>query len=695
VTVKLDEARKADDKIVVSITHIWNNSTRAASTYDQTVAYYKENPLLVKVVFYEKAGWDLVTESDTSLTVPAGGSATFEATFDIPADQKPGLYEGAITVDDGTHLSIIPTTVNVAVPGDALLFTLGGEDDSKTPYDNGKMERGLAWGSNASYEAGDWRYFFYDSDAGFAQQYLYVRDVYGDGQLCSDNFPTANETLVWGPNPGDQFSLLKPGYYGPYSLQYAGGTPGSDSWTMPRTGSWWSNSDDYALPENRAWATLWDGLNLVEFRNILLSGKFNCGEGYEATVGVFGVDAPPGYENGYYIGSDKLSGSFPVDVVSPVDGLWVDAWGFGLEQNFLNQDVPVGLHPYDEWPEDLFSGWVYEFEASHNDAIEIQTAGPNKNDIDLYLMYDANNDGIYNIYDNKEAVASSRNSGPMEAIYFTGGIGIPFVADGKYAVIMYGNMVRDGQFDLNLILHSGDGLNVSGVEDYFLDVSAGEVEELTVNWRVPGPGLWHGSVHFYMPDDTYPESGMGPEICFPVTINANGIEFGRSSKEVDQDEVWMSHSTADDVVLTYTITLINDGVEEADIQLVDYIPVGTTMYEQWTQDPDEPQGDGWWYTMKVSYDNGSTWYDWYDNDCWGNYKGGDYLCWQGTVGPSTSGRVVIEYQVKILPGFYGEIMNKADVWWDEWNYQEFFSLKTYTDVLYTVFFPIGFAEDSQ
>ena len=48
---------------------------------------YQDNPLLVKVTFYEKVDWGLVSESESTLTVPAGGSATFQADFTIPADQ--------------------------------------------------------------------------------------------------------------------------------------------------------------------------------------------------------------------------------------------------------------------------------------------------------------------------------------------------------------------------------------------------------------------------------------------------------------------------------------------------------------------------------------------------------------------------------------------------------------------------------
>ncbi|MBU0513024.1 MAG: hypothetical protein KJ638_15165, partial [Chloroflexi bacterium] len=668
------------DNIVIGIVHRNPNNTRPGWGADE----YQANPLLVKVVFYEKAGWDLVMESPTSLNVPAGGSATFEATFAVPADQAPGLYEGAITVDDGTHVSIIPTTVNVAVPGDDLLFTLGGEDDSMTPYDNANMERGYTW--SGVLEEGDWRFFFYDADAGFDQQYLYVQNQWGE--LCS-NMPTWNETLVWGPNPGDQYSLLEPDKYGPYGLQFAGGTPRANDWTMaPRNGFWWQNGDGTPLPESRAWATLWDGLNQVQFRNVLLSGQFDCGEGYEATAGVFGVDAP---ETGLQINTDRLSGSFVVDAVSPVDGLQVYAYGFGDEERFQNQDVPQGKH-FEEWPDDLFSGWVYEFEASNNNAIEIETFGPWSSDIDLYLMYDANGDGLYNMYDNREAVASSYTWGSEEHIWFNGSQGIPFVADGTYAVIMYGYWVEPGdQFDLRLNTYGGEGLAFEGVQGGYasLDTVPGEPESLVVNYEVPDNGIFNGYLVFGMPWEEEPENWwMGPGIFVPVTINANGVEFTYSSKVVDQEVGLQSSGTGNDVTLTYTITLVNDGVEDMFVRMVDLIPEGTTIYEQWVQDPDDPAGDGWWYTMKVSFDNGSTWYEWYTEDCWDNYNNGEYLCWTGNVGPSTSGKVYIEYTVKVLPHFAGEIMNKADVWMDWGDYHDFFSLKAFTDVLYAVYLPI-------
>ncbi len=188
VTVRLTGADRTGantPKIVLGLVHRYNNAFRNMGTLAATQKFYQDNPLQVKVIFYKKADVPMVTESVTSLSVPAGGSATFNAVFSIPPIAPPGLYDGAIVLNDGTHKTLVPTTVNVAVPSDKLLFTLGGTPAAGTPYDNG---RGFgAWTYSTGAEQGDWRFFFYDAQAGFAQQSLYVRNQWG--QLCG-NMPT-------------------------------------------------------------------------------------------------------------------------------------------------------------------------------------------------------------------------------------------------------------------------------------------------------------------------------------------------------------------------------------------------------------------------------------------------------------------------------------------------------------------------
>jgi uncharacterized repeat protein (TIGR01451 family) len=520
--------------------------------------------LLLKVVYYKKTVVPFVTVTPATLSVPAGGTATFSATFALPATTPPGLYEGAITLDDSTHKTVVPTTVNVAVPGDKLLFNLGGTPAAGTPYDNG---RGFgAWSWSPRGEEGDWRFFYYDSSAGFAQQYLYVRNQWG--QLCG-NMPTWWDTLVWGPNRGDQFSLKDPATFGPYGNEFVGGTPNADNWhVLPKRGNWYQNADGTYLPESRAWATLYDGLNQVQFRQVLDSGKVSCGEGYAATAGVFGVDAP---ESGVLINTDQASGSFKVKTVSPVDGLLAYPFGFynGMTQHFKDQVVLQGKSYYDVPPDDLMSGWVYTFTTTNAGAIQVDTQGTGASDIDLYLLYDANKDGIFNPYDNRELIAWSTGGGSNESIWYTGGQGIPFVADGTYAVVMYGYRVEPSdRFDLRLQVYGGDGLSIPGANDstfYTLPATPGVPQDVTVNWQVPGPGVWEGFLAFAMPWEESKGWSQGPEIYVPVTINKEGVMLHGVQKTVSQQLAnWGD-------VLTYTISVNNTGAPTY-IEIKDPLP---------------------------------------------------------------------------------------------------------------------------
>jgi len=669
VTVRLSD-REDIDNILIGLVHRNPNDTRPGWGMDE----YEANPMLVKVVFYQKADWDLVTENKASLYLPAGTSNTFLATFNIPADQPPGLYEGAITLNDGAHLTLIPTTVNVAVPGDELLFTLGGTEKAGTPYDNGRMAGGYQWSSVL--EEGDWRYYYYDAASRMEQQYLYVRNQWG--QVC-DNMPTFNETLVWGPNPGEQFSQAEPEKYGPYGMQFAGGTPYANTgdpggWYGPRVwAGWWT--PDGPQPESRAWATLWEGLNQVQFRNVLLSGKQQCGEGYEATAGVLGVDLP---QTGLVINSGQLSGSFTVDFVSPVDSMFAYAAGFGEEQWFRNQDVPQGRHSNIP-PDDLMDGWVYTFEATNVHGIEVWTYGLSS-DIDLYLLYDANNDGFFNVYDNRELLDWSTNGGPYEHLFFDGGEGIPYVEDGTYAVVMYGYWVEPGdQFDLQLRTYDGDDLSIEGANNatnWTLSVTPGQVETATVNWQVPESDVWYGYLWFGMPWEEEPQwFSQGPDFYIPVTINAGGVNFARSTKEVDLDKVMMSTSADDDVILTYTITLVNDGADGVSVDVADLLPSGVEYLVQYINEG--ANGFEGTYVAKWWAENGEHGYFGPD---------GEYIRWSGFVGPGISNKIYIEYKVKVKIGFYGTITNKADI--KVWDTGEFLSRTATTEVFYPLFLPI-------
>lgn len=123
----------------------------------------------VRITFYKKADWDWLSLSDSSVSLPAGGDATFNATMSVPSNARPGVYEGAIEVSQGTqHKHVIPVVVHVAANSPS--FTFGASSLSEpigdTPYDNGHLFGGFDW--TWRYEAGDWKLYYFDIPNGTA-----------------------------------------------------------------------------------------------------------------------------------------------------------------------------------------------------------------------------------------------------------------------------------------------------------------------------------------------------------------------------------------------------------------------------------------------------------------------------------------------------------------------------------------------
>jgi hypothetical protein len=643
VTVR-NPADRIHDGLVLGIVHRYNNDYRWMGSGEATEAFYQENPLLVKVTFYEKADWGLVAADPTSLDVPAGDSATFDATFTIPEDQAPGLYEGAITVDDGTHTSLIPATVNVAVSSDNLLFTLGGGDVAQTPYQNGAGLGGWTWSSVL--EEGDWRNFFYDAASGYEQQYLYVRNTWGE---VTEDMPTAFETLVWNPDTSDQYSTMEPEKFGPHGLKYAGGTWDAygpqNGWYAPRFGDWWTDLDGVDLPETRVCTPLEDGVNEIQFRKILNSGK-QFMDPFEATVGVFGVDAP---EDGIIINTTEYSGSFTLDAVSPIDMVSAWAGGFGDTMWFRNQEVPQGDEPWVDRPADLMDGWKYTFTVTNTDWIEVNTyeAGGD-GDIVLFLLYDANGDGVFTYQYGPELLA--RSDQDLGGDWAREQVWEWWPQDGQYMVVMYGYGVDAmDRFDLELILGGGDDLSIAGAteaNDFLLDTTAGEPFSMTVNWEVPGTGVWEGWMSFYVPREDYPDWSQCTWIDVPVTINAGGVDLSQSTKKVDQESIVYREVGAEEKVLSYQIELKNTGDADAWVQVKDLLPNGVSAVRHYTE------------TERF---NGNYVVHWWNNyGEYGFFNDGAYIINRGfMLGPNNAETVYLEYQLKVDAGYMGTIDNIA------------------------------------
>jgi len=102
------------------------------------------------------------------VNLPASGNATFNATLSVPADAKPGVYEGAIEVRHGPHKHVIPVVVHVAANSPTFSFGASSLDEpiGDTPYDNGHLFGGFDW--TWRYEAGDWKLYYFDLPEGTA-----------------------------------------------------------------------------------------------------------------------------------------------------------------------------------------------------------------------------------------------------------------------------------------------------------------------------------------------------------------------------------------------------------------------------------------------------------------------------------------------------------------------------------------------
>jgi len=137
-------------------------------------SYTGDTHLKYRIEFYKKADCGWLSTNVANLNVPAGGTATFQGTVNVPADMPVGDYSAAIEVFDpgplgGTaHNTVIPVAINVAADFDDLYAgdTLAGHTaytyDAKRNYNNGAMRGYFDWGWRE--ESGDGRFFYLDID---------------------------------------------------------------------------------------------------------------------------------------------------------------------------------------------------------------------------------------------------------------------------------------------------------------------------------------------------------------------------------------------------------------------------------------------------------------------------------------------------------------------------------------------------
>jgi len=417
--------------------------------------------LKIQLNFYKQVEFPWLT-TDNTVTVPAGGQATFNATMAVPALANVGLYEATIHVDDGTNMTNVPVVANVAAFSTDFLF--GGPPETMTPYDNGMVNGYFDWTGRA--ESGDWRFYFMDVPDDTPE---------GTSLLVDNRWTGANtdiDTLIMGPT-ADCFSngvgctdfSTFPGaenIYGPYSLSLVGGSPQLN----PRTGVWLYNTSTGG-PREIVAAPVTPGLNLLALHNVMFDGSENQ-ERFQGQVGT--IAATPSTVD-MFVGN-ATSGSFPLSVKASLPLVNLLAQGFGVSA----PDVMTGLPQKQDNPNDpSTASYKFPVTIKHGALLDVTTAATS-GDIDLFLLYDFNGDGQFDF--NNEVIASSTTSTANEHVSLT------FPPDGDYLVAVHGwGADTSATFDLTINAVQGDSLQVTGLPTgpYQPNVPI----DFDVNWTLP------------------------------------------------------------------------------------------------------------------------------------------------------------------------------------------------------------------
>jgi subtilisin family serine protease len=408
--------------------------------HNQTSAAIPRTNFHVEVEFYKNQDFDWIHTPNTA-------SKSFNATIDVPSDAPYGMYDASIVVSGHGQKSIVPVAVTVAATAqqdDAGQLTeplsFGGADVAEAQqdslYNNGAVFDAKDWGWRA--ESGDWRFFYFDVPKAppAGTQFLAQTDFAG---------PSPHndlDTLIFGPTT-NSYQLV--GGSDPIFAPYVLGTVGSSVNTNVGAGVWQFNTATGSNQELIS-APAAEGMHaLVEHEVNMQHDNGETHVPFHATIGSATV-SPDHVE----VSTPTDDGSFDVEFTSGIDldGLSADA--FGLSQTEVTTETAHQDNPNDPSTASVKKNLTL----SHAGSLTVSTAQPN-NDLDLYLLRDANGDGNFTA---DEIIAASAGPTGDESI------SVSNPPDGNYQVWVHGFAVAGTpQFPLTVDAVQGNDLTVSGV----------------------------------------------------------------------------------------------------------------------------------------------------------------------------------------------------------------------------------------
>jgi hypothetical protein len=391
----------------------------------------------IKVDFYDNQDWSWVS-------TPGGPvSGSFNAAINVPAGTPAGMYEGAIVVRGNGRTIAIPVSVTVAVeaPQDAAgnftgSMTFGGASvaaaQANLPYNNGSVFGATDWNWRA--ESGDWRFFYFDVARQPAEGSLFLVNT-----TWSDSAPhTDIDTLILGPSV-NHYQLNDDGPFGaPYILDTVGGSPNTNV-----GGGVWTFDTASGGAEDLVAAAAQEGLHAILGHQVNWNGT-SFAVPFTTQVGSATVNPAAVSQT---VTAD--SGSFDVTFRSglDLDGLRAEAFG-------LSQPVTTTETAHQDDPNDPASASVKKpFTLNHAARVTVTTALTD--DLDLFIVHDANGDGTFTA---AEIIASSAGADGNESVT------IIAPADGNYQAWVQGfSVAGTPTFPLTIDPIQGVDLVVSGV----------------------------------------------------------------------------------------------------------------------------------------------------------------------------------------------------------------------------------------
>ena len=256
--------------------------------------------------------------------------------------------------------------------------TFGGTDvanaQSDQLYNNGSVFNGMDWSWRP--ESGNWRFYYYDLLKAPPPGTVFLADTSWD-----DTAPyTDLDTLIFGRSE-NTYQLF--GGTAPFGAPYILDTVGKSQNTNVGAGVWTFNTSSGGAREVIT-APAQEGLQALVQHQVGWSGdKFEVP--FTSKLGAANV-SPTSVRQSTASGSGAFDVTFRSSV--DLDGLSADA--FGLSQPVVSTET---AHQDD--PDDPSTASIKKpFTISHASRMTVTTAYPS-NDVDLYVVYDANHDGQF------------------------------------------------------------------------------------------------------------------------------------------------------------------------------------------------------------------------------------------------------------------------------------------------------------